>query len=120
MVMELNTELSTCDPRIFILGEWKWSEGSIVESEDNVLVVRGCWIGFQDNPWLPKETFYVGTDPYIHVYVYKKSIVIYDLHLNYTKYYPLLKQFGAVKHTQYGHNVVKISLVNNPKVKLIK
>ena len=118
--MELNTELSTCDPRIFILGEWKWSEGSIVESEDNVLVIRDCWIDIKDNPWMPVETFHPGTNQYIYVYVYKKFIVIYDLHLNYTKYYPLLKQFGAVKHTQYGHNVVKISLVNNPKVKIIK
>jgi len=120
MVMEFNTELSTCDPRIFILGEWKWSEGSIVESEDNVLVIRDCWIDIKDNPWMPVETFHPGTNQYIYVYVYKKSIVIYDLHLNYTQYYPLLKQFGAVKHTQYGHNVVKISLVNNPKVKFIK
>ena len=116
-------ELNTCDNRIFILGEWKWGVDSIsnaTANEDNVLVVRDNWIGMEDNPWLPKETFYPETNPYIHVYVYKKSIVIYDIHLNYTHYYPLLKQFGAVKHTQYGHNVIKISLVNNPKVKVIK
>jgi hypothetical protein len=34
MVMELNT----CNNRVFILGEWKWSEGSIVENDNNVLV----------------------------------------------------------------------------------
>jgi hypothetical protein len=29
-------------------------------------------------------------------------------------------KFGAIKHTQYGNPVVKISLVNNPKVKIVK
>jgi hypothetical protein len=112
--------INTCDSRISVLREWKWSKDSIVEDENNVLVVRDNWIGLKDNPWLPKETFEEGTNPYIHVYVYKKSIVIYDLNLNYTKYYPLLKQFGAIKHTQYGNPVVKISLVNNLKVKIVK
>ena len=117
--MELNTELSTCDPRIFILGEWKWSEGSIVESEDNILVVRDCWIGFQDNPWLPKDTFYVNTDPYIHVEKFKNSIRIME-YPNHSKYFPIMEQFGAVKSTVYGCECIKISLVNNPKVKVIK
>jgi hypothetical protein len=115
MVMEMRV----LESRINVLRDWVWNKDSISVNEDNVLVVRDCWIGFQDNPWLPKDTFYVGTDPYIYVYVFKNFIRIDD-YPNHSKYFPIMEQFGAVKATVYGLPCIKISLVNNPKVKFIK
>ncbi len=110
------------EDRIMVKTDWIWEEDTIsnaTANEDNVLIVRGCWIGFQDNPWLPKDTFYVNTDPYIHVEKFKNSIRIME-YPNHSKYFPIMEQFGAVKSTVYGCECIKISLVNNPKVKVIK
>ena len=114
--------MNACDNRVFILGEWKWGVDSISKAtanEDNVLVVRDNFIGMEDNPWLPKDTFRPGTNPYIHVDTFKNSIRI-DEYPNHSKYFPIMEQFGAVKSTVYGCECIKISLVNNPKVKVIK
>ena len=107
---------------VFVKRDWVWEADSIsnaIANEDNVLVVRDNWIGFEDNPWLPKDTFYANTNPYIHVDTFKNSIRI-DEYPNHSKYFPIMEQFGAVKSTVYGCECIKISLVNNPKVKVIK
>jgi hypothetical protein len=97
---------------------------SVIEKQDNILVIRNGYVTFRDNPWLPKDPLKeVKPDHYQYVRfelieVYKKSVVVweYPRHINYLSF---LEQFGGVKHISGGDPAVKISLVNNPKVKVI-
>jgi hypothetical protein len=49
-----------------------------------------------------------------------KNFIRIDDYPNHSKYFPIMEQFGAVKATVYGLPCIKIPLVNNPKVKVIK
>ena len=77
------------------------------------LVIDGYWIKYSDNPWIPIEIFH-GGDQLIHVYRFKKCIIMYDI---IGERLPVFKQFGGFESSYIGGRVVKVFL-NHPNIKI--